>query len=164
LEAFSRQIALPIVIIGNWKSNAYGLALLQEYADFPHIHLLDAIYEAEKINALRSSAFLYVHGHSAGGTNPSLVEAMFLGLPIFAFDCIYNRYTTENQCIYWSNVDQLYQNILKFEELGLNSIGKKMKLIAASRYTWTNIVSKYEGLFRNCAPTERYKEYTTICS
>jgi glycosyltransferase involved in cell wall biosynthesis len=147
LEAFSRQIILPMVAVGNWKNSGYGLALIEKYKVFNHIHLLDPIYDAEQINFLRSSAFLYVHGHSAGGTNPSLVEAMFLGLPVFAFDCVYNRYTTENQCVYWSNTDELYCNITHYEISKLDDIGKNLKAIADKRYCWDSIVSKYEALF-----------------
>jgi putative lipase involved disintegration of autophagic bodies len=48
-----------------------------------------------------------VHGHSAGGTNPSLVEAMNFGLPILAFDCVYNRATTEDKCKYWKTAEDI---------------------------------------------------------
>jgi glycosyltransferase involved in cell wall biosynthesis len=147
LEAFSLQKDMPLVIVGNWRNGNYGLQLWQTYTRFSHVHLLDPIYELNELNFLRSHAGLYIHGHSAGGTNPSLVEAMFLGLPIFAFDCVYNRYTTDNQCVYWSNSDELYACIIQQNELSLESIGKKMKLIAGSRYRWADIVSKYEILF-----------------
>jgi glycosyltransferase involved in cell wall biosynthesis len=147
LEAFSLQKDMPLVIVGNWRNGNYGLQLLQAYTRFSHIYLLDPIYESNKLNFLRSHAYLYVHGHSAGGTNPSLVEAMFFGLPIFAFDCVYNRYTTENQCIYWSNVDELYTHIIQADKTQLKDIGEKMKNIADSRYRWTNIITKYEALF-----------------
>ena len=147
LEAFSRQTELSVAVVGNWKNSAYGLALREKYKIFNHIHLFDPIYNAEQINFLRSCAFLYVHGHSAGGTNPSLVEAMFFGLPVFAFDCIYNRYTTENQCVYWSNTDELYYNITHYKMFNLKNTGENLKVIADKRYCWNIIVSKYEALF-----------------
>jgi glycosyltransferase involved in cell wall biosynthesis len=112
LKTFSLQKDIPLVIIGNWKNSDYGLQLLQTYEAFTYIYLLDPIYESKKLNFLRSHAGLYIHGHSAGGTNPLLVEAIFLGLPIFAYDCVYNRYTTDNQCVYWSNSDELYACII----------------------------------------------------
>jgi len=147
LEAFSRQTKMSVVVVGNWKNSRYGLFLLKKYSNFSQIQLLDAIYDFEKINSLRSNAFMYVHGHSAGGTNPSLIEAMFLELPIFAYNCEYNKCTTENQCYYWSNIEDLYEYIIKYEELELNSVKEKMKNIANRRYKWENIVVKYEKLF-----------------
>lgn len=147
LQAFSRQSKMPLAIIGNWKHSEYGLNLLQEYAAFTHIHLLDPIYEGEKINFLRSHAALYIHGHSAGGTNPSLVEAMFLGLPILAFDCIYNRYTTESKCVYWSDSNELYNYISGINQQELGTMGASMKHIADKKYLWNIIVSKYETLY-----------------
>jgi glycosyltransferase involved in cell wall biosynthesis len=147
LEAFFRQNQIPLIIVGNWKNSMYGLHLLSQYEPSPGIYFSDPIYEPSKINVLRSNAALYVHGHSAGGTNPSLVEAMFFGLPIFAFDCIYNRYTTENQCVYWSTVDELYHHIIQQEQSDLIDVGKRMKTIAEYRYRWNAIVKKYENLY-----------------
>jgi glycosyltransferase involved in cell wall biosynthesis len=147
LESFSRQKDMPLVVIGNWRNSNYGLQLLKTYARFTHIYLLGPIYESEKLNSLRSHACLYIHGHSAGGTNPSLVEAMFLGLPVFAFDCVYNRYTTENQCMYWSNSDELYTYIVQREKARLEQMGEIMKKIANRKYRWATITSKYEALF-----------------
>jgi glycosyltransferase involved in cell wall biosynthesis len=152
LQAFSLQKYMPLVMVGNWQDSKYGLQVYQAYDHISNIHLLDPIYNSKKINFLRSHAHLYIHGHSAGGTNPSLVEAMFFGLPIFAFDCVYNRYTTENQCVYWSNVDELYTSIIQRDKLSLKSMGKKMKTIADSKYRWANIVSKYEALFNKDSP------------
>ncbi|MDR2176830.1 MAG: hypothetical protein LBP20_02175, partial [Treponema sp.] len=62
-------------------------------------------------------------------------------------DCVYNRYTTENQCVYWLNADELYTHIIHRDRLRLEYMGKKMKLIADSKYRWDRIVSKYEALF-----------------
>jgi glycosyltransferase involved in cell wall biosynthesis len=149
LKAFSLQENIPLIMVGNWKNNDYGIQTYKEYSHVTNIRLLDPIYESSELNFLRSHAFLYIHGHSAGGTNPSLVEAMYLGLPIYAFDCIYNRYTTENKCIYWSTSDELFDLISNLDDIMLNDIGMNMKAIAEKRYVWDHIVKKYEDLFRN---------------
>ncbi len=147
LEAFSQQSSLPLVIIGNWKANKYGMDLLDKYAAIDHIHLLDPIYDQKILNQIRSNAYVYMHGHSAGGTNPSLVEAMFLGLPIFAYGVNYNRETTENSAAYFLNSMELQKLIKHIDDKYLRSIGEKMLEISNRRYRWKIIANKYCELF-----------------
>ena len=97
MEAMAMQNELPLVIIGNWDNSEYGRGLRKEYASKEHIHLLDPIYDQNILDQIRANCYVYLHGHSAGGTNPSLVEAMYLGLAIFAYDVSYNIETTEHQ-------------------------------------------------------------------
>lgn len=124
LKAFS-QTNKTLVFIGNWRHSPYAQNLYREYKNIANIKLLDSIYELDTLFTLRSHAACYVHGHSAGGTNPSLVEAMFFGCPIIAYNVIYNRETTQNQAYYFSSVDELVQ-ILSRKNLD----GSSMKQIA----------------------------------
>ena len=105
------------------------------------------IYEKNEINLLRSNCEVYIHPHSVGGTNPSLVEAMYLGLPIIAFDVIYNRKTTEGKCIYFKDVETLRDNILKLTDEEQSRIAKEMKEVADRRYLWKIISKKYAALY-----------------
>ena len=89
LEAFSGS-ECKLKFIGNWASSEYGRMLRVKYEDSENIEMLDPIYDINKLFKLRGEAKAYVHGHSAGGTNPSLVEAMYFSIPIFAFDCNFN--------------------------------------------------------------------------
>ena len=95
---------------------------------------------------LRQGCQVYVHGHSAGGTNPSLVESMSLALPILSFDVIYNRETTENKALYFKNEEDLVNKILSLNPNELNQNGKQMLQIAQRRYTWNIITEKYKNL------------------
>lgn len=147
LDAMSRQVSLPVLIVGNWGASQYGVDLRTQYADFAHIHLVDPIYDQQVLNQLRSNCFVYLHGHSAGGTNPSLVEAMFLGLPIVAYGVDYNKETTENACLYFSDTDELIALISHNNEASLSSMGNKMAEIASRRYRWENIAEQYAGLW-----------------
>ncbi len=142
LEAFSK-IDKEFVFIGNWKRSEYGRELLEKYKDCSNIQMLDPIYDLDTLYVLRSNAAFYIHGHSAGGTNPSLVEAMFFGCPIIAFDVVYNRETTQNKAYYFSYSD----DIVKLMNQG-NLDGKIMKDIAKKEYTWKIIAKRYEELFR----------------
>ena len=91
---------------------------------------------------------MYVHGHSVGGTNPSLVEAMSLGLCCVVFDVNYNRETTENSAIYFSDQHDLKNILLDFENNKINpvEIESSMLRIAQARYRWDIITEKYSAL------------------
>lgn len=142
LEAFSHTDR-EIVYIGNWDHNTYSQELRNKYSTCPNIKMLDAIYDLDVLYALRSNAGLYIHGHSAGGTNPSLVEAMFFGMPIISFDVIFNRATTADQAYYFHTADELL-SILDRNDLD----GAPMRKIARERYTWKSISKQYAALYR----------------
>ena len=147
LEAFSKINNLSLVIVGNWNNSEYGLMLRKKYIHDKNIQFLDPIYDQDKLYILRSNALCYVHGHSAGGTNPSLVEAMFLGLPIIAFDINYNQETTYHKAIYFDSVEKLITLLKGFDKLELSNLGSKMKELALQYYTWENVTDKYADLF-----------------
>jgi hypothetical protein len=88
-----------------------------------------------------------LHGHSAGGTNPALVEAMNLALPIVAFDSTFNKYTTNFEAKYFSNSYQLNSilGLLSDEDLFLNS--QRMLYLAKKQYTWKHISAQYAAVF-----------------
>ena len=93
--------------------------------------------------SLRANASIYIHGHSAGGTNPSLVEMMHFGIPIFANGCSFNRYTTEGKALYFMSESELVvlQRHLN-PDLAI-SIGADMREIAQRRYKWDDIGNAY---------------------
>ncbi|SDD71691.1 Glycosyltransferase involved in cell wall bisynthesis [Pricia antarctica] len=148
LEAFGKT-TVNLVVVGNWNNSEYGKELREIYVNKENLYLLDPIYDPNKLNELRANCFLYVHGHSAGGTNPSLVEAMYLGLPIVAFDVDYNRYTTNNEALYFKTGEdllKLLKNDLAYAK-NLDTVALKMKQTAKKRYTWKFISESYENLW-----------------
>ncbi len=148
LEAFGAEEApMPLVMVGNWQRSEYGRSLREKYGNRPGLTLLDPIYDPEKLNAYRGHCALYLHGHSCGGTNPSLVEAMALGLPIAAYDCQFNRETTENQALYFRNAQELRQCLQTTPPETRKRIADTMKEIAQRRYTWKRIAQGYADLF-----------------
>lgn len=146
LEAFSGKPAMPVVIVGNWENSEYGKNLLNKYKDCTNIYQLSPIYDQVKLNVLRANCSLYLHGHSCGGTNPSLVEAMYLGLPIAACDVNFNRETTENKALYFKDSAELQKICSETQIDNLQKIGSIMKEIADRRYTWKRISECYINL------------------
>ena len=128
---------LPI-LHDSYSLALYGKQILHNYPFQLHI----PEYDLDTLYVLRSHAAMYIHGHSAGGTNPSLVEAMFFGKPILAFDVIYNRATTDEQAYYFKDSDSL-QKLINQE--GLN--GDAMRTVAQKQYIWNKIASQYEALY-----------------
>jgi glycosyltransferase involved in cell wall biosynthesis len=148
LEAFKEVPSIDLVLIGNWEFSDYGLDLLEKYKSYANLKLLTPIYNQQILDELRSNCKIYVHGHSVGGTNPSLVEAMNLGLCIFSFDISYNKETTENKAFYYKDKAELKQLLLQSNLADFNNVSIAMKEIATRRYTWDKITSKYAKIFR----------------
>lgn len=145
IEAFI-QSDLSLVIIGNWENSSYALMLRNKFKDVENIQLLNPIYDQDILNQIRSNCTIYLHGHSAGGTNPALVEAMNLSLPVFAFDCAYNRETTFNKALYFKSTYELNELIKKTSKKSLKYIGRNMLDISKENYTWRIISGQYYDL------------------
>jgi glycosyltransferase involved in cell wall biosynthesis len=145
LDAWS-ELDQQLVFVGNWENSAYGRDLKARFKDHAHFHLLDPVYEASALHALRAGAELYVHGHSAGGTNPSLVEMMHFGIPILAHGCSFNRHTTEDRAQYFESREALIQAAQKLTPEAASEIGKAMQEISQRRYTWAHVGKAYFDL------------------
>jgi glycosyltransferase involved in cell wall biosynthesis len=135
------DIGIDCTYFGNWNNSDYGVKLYNKFKD--KIDLRSPEYDVSKLSKLRSESPYYIHGHSAGGTNPSLVEAMHSGHTIVAYDCDYNRFTTENQAFYFKDVHELRELIQNIKDMSLVSNSMKMKEIAQRRYTWSEISNSY---------------------
>lgn len=153
LEAFSCTNE-PLIFIGNWERSEYSRRLKERYKSSANIRMIDSVYDLDTLYTLRSQCSCYIHGHSAGGTNPSLVEAMFFGKPIWAYDVIYNRETTENKASYFKTTGDLVALLAGRSQEGcmmkrdsMMKEGNILKEIAQRRYTWKHIATQYENLY-----------------
>lgn len=140
-EAFAES-GKDLVFVGNWNRSEYSRKLKKKFSLFHNIRMVDSVYDLDELYVLRSQCRCYIHGHSAGGTNPSLVEAMFFGKPILAYDVVYNRETTENKAYYFKTTKELIGFLCS--DL---CTGSAMREIAERRYTWKCIAERYEALY-----------------
>jgi glycosyltransferase involved in cell wall biosynthesis len=139
-ETVRREFSL--VAIGNWAASEYGRDLKARYGGRDGYVLLDAIYDRDKVRSLRAHAAVYLHGHSAGGTNPSLVEAMFFRAPIAAFDCSFNRYTLAGLGAYFRSAEGL-EAVLSGPGAAVDADTREVRALARARYTWSTIAERY---------------------
>lgn len=144
LEGVARsQSQTPILVVGNIQ-NAHGKMLRERFRD-KRIIFMDGIYDKDIINNLRHFAKFYFHGHSVGGTNPSLLEAMGCGSFIIAHDNPFNRGVLGENALYFSTPMEVAQHIddAPREQLAPTFIKGNATAIR-DNYTWKLIIDQYE--------------------
>lgn len=144
LEAFSRHSDQSLVAVGNWSDSEYGRKLRLKFDATPNVRFLDPVYDASRVRAIRDRSWVYIHGHSAGGTNPALVEMMHFGVPVIAYRCEFNISTTESCACYFRDANELSRLLRQStESTALEANGRAMLRIARKRYTWRRIGAAY---------------------
>lgn len=137
---------IPLVIFGN--ETPYGTMLKKKYHDQSLIRFQKANYHEATLNSLRHFSRYYLHGHSVGGTNPSLLEAMASECRILAHDNPYNRTVLENNAGYYQSSAQLKELLMQpspveqFRQKIVNNLNSIRK-----NHSWDFITKEYESAF-----------------
>lgn len=135
---------VPFLVIGNSK-NKFGLYLIQKFKDDKRIIFSGSIYDESLVDNLRYFSNLYFHGHSVGGTNPSLLEAMGCKSLIMAHDNEFNKSVLGNSAYYFKDSNEIsdmldvdidYETRKKFTDSNIIKI--------ESDYSWGKIIELYE--------------------
>jgi glycosyltransferase involved in cell wall biosynthesis len=135
-------------IVGNFSYGRYGRELRDRYGHEPRLRLIESVYDPHVLACLRSQCAIYLHGHSVGGTNPSLVEMLPYARPIAAWNCDFNRSTLRGSGAYFESVEQLSTL------LGDPSFDGHVPPAAVQddpAYVWARIAADYVALFRTIA-------------
>jgi glycosyltransferase involved in cell wall biosynthesis len=148
--------ALPLLIVGNVTNTSYvqQLSKIQR----PNIHFIGGVYDRAALDALRYSCKAYLHGHSVGGTNPSLLEAMGSGNVCICHDNEFNREVTAGQHFYFSDSDDVAQVIRDIEQLddaALLSIKTQAQQRIVNYYNWERISNMYKALLLRLTSNKR---------
>lgn len=117
-----------LILVGG-TGTPFGKIMVERYGAYPNIRFVQGIYDKDEINSLRHFSRLYFHGHSVGGTNPSLLEAMACGCNILAHNNIFNKSVLESDALYFSDEKELQALIMGnydafFEKSRKNNIVK----------------------------------------
>jgi len=145
VEGFEKsKSSRRLVILGDTeRHNSYVQSILRHKGD--RIRFLGTVYDREELNALRFHACAYFHGHSVGGTNPSLLEAMACSSLVIAHDNPFNREVLGDCGLYWSTRDEIASIVNAVDELNVNADSRrKMAVeIIRTRYTWEQTTNAY---------------------
>lgn len=141
---------LAIITNKNEKFKSH-LELLYHFSEDPRIKFVGTVYNQELLKKIRESAFAYIHGHSVGGTNPSLLEAMGYTNVNLLFDVSFNREVADESAFYWNMSEGNLSNLIrKTDMMNCGTVldnGKKAKNRINAMYSWKDICGKYEALF-----------------
>jgi glycosyltransferase involved in cell wall biosynthesis len=156
----------PLVVLGRYspETNPYQKSVMD--AAGPEIKFLGAIYDREVVRALRFHAKAYFHGHTVGGTNPSLVESLAAGNAVIAHDNPYNRWVAGESARYFRGVEDLVSILAELER----EPGKMIAMEEESRrrhresFTQDKVLSAYEHLLLELAPVETPSRYAKPAS
>ena len=137
------------LVIGNTDTK-YGRFLQTKYRN-TNIHFLGAVYKKEILDSLRYYCTLYFHGHSVGGTNPSLLEAMASQALIASHDNKFNKSVLNNNTLYFvkdKDVASIIRNVNSLGDDKRKILIENNKAQIINNYSWKSIIFQYDSLFR----------------
>jgi glycosyltransferase involved in cell wall biosynthesis len=140
----------PFLVIGNWHS-AYGKYLKSKYAN-TCIRFLGSVYTMSILNNLRYYSNIYFHGHTVGGTNPSLLEAMASSALICAHQNEFNSTILGKEAYYFTDstsVAHIMSQVNKRDKGEAEKISQNLSKIEYT-YSWNKIIGEYESLLQHC--------------
>jgi glycosyltransferase involved in cell wall biosynthesis len=139
---------IPFLVIGKHETS-FGEFLKNKYKKESNILFLGGIYNQSHLNNLRYFSNLYFHGHSVGGTNPSLLEAMASSTLIIANDNIFNRSILGDDAYYFESIKEV-ANFLNLDKLNHQEFIEKNKNKILKNFQWDIINKNYEKHILEC--------------
>lgn len=135
----------PFLVVGKHET-AYGNYLKEKYSAHQQIRFTGGIYNIDILNNLRHFSNVYFHGHTVGGTNPSLLEAMASSSLICANDNPFNRYILGEDAIYFNTSDEVttHLKMVKYDQEKYQSMIRENRNKITNIYDWELIVDQYE--------------------
>lgn len=153
VDGYARsRVSRPLVIVGNFTSEKYRKKITEILSELPsdkNVVLTGAIHQPQVLDMLRSHCRAYIHGHSVGGTNPSLLEAMAARNLIIAHDNPFNREVCTDSALYFKDAETLGERLYltqekmdQYRDFGENAYDR-----ARDHFNWEDIVEKCVALF-----------------
>ena len=139
---------MKFVVIGNTR-NRLGKYLVEKYSKYSRIIFLGALFDESKVQTITSFCKLYFHGHSVGGTNPSLLDAMAAKVPLAIHHNAFNKSLTKGNALSFSNAHEVCELIMTNQYYNEIHIHNNFFTVN-NHFSWGQIISQYEQYFLAC--------------
>ena len=152
-EFMKSKTRKDLVIITNYKENKFYDDLKAEtnFLNDKRIKFVGAVYDEELLKKIREESFAYLHGHSVGGTNPSLLEALASTRINLLYNIGFNKEVAKDGALYWSlEPGDLQKLIKKTDNLKASEVDELDNLSTeriTREYSWRKIIEQYENVF-----------------
>ena len=153
----ARPRDVRLAVLGGYfpEKDAYHAAI--QAAANESVAFLGPIFEPERVQSLRFHSLGYLHGHTVGGTNPSLVEALGCGNPVIAHDNPYNRWVAREAALYFTtegDVDAALDELIDSPDRA-RQMSDRARERHAEEFTWEHVAGQYEELLLRFLPGNR---------
>ena len=152
-EFMKSSTSKDLAIITNVENNSFYEKIKKEtnFENDKRIKFVGTVYERELIKKIRENAYAYIHGHSVGGTNPSLIEALATTKLNLLYDVGFNREVAENGALYWTlkknDLSSLIDKVEKIDDINIKEFSESAKARVFNCYTWKKILDDYKKIF-----------------
>ncbi|WP_210509048.1 DUF1972 domain-containing protein [Naasia sp. SYSU D00057] len=158
VDGYTRSSAkYPLVVVGSAPYAAeYTDRIARTAAADPRVKMLGGVWDQDELNQLYAHARTYLHGHSVGGTNPSLLRAMGAGTAVIAYDVVFNREVTGGSGLYFADAAELTPLLEHAEsaDFDADEVGGALQRRAEAMYDWDKVALGYEELAMRLANGE----------
>jgi glycosyltransferase involved in cell wall biosynthesis len=152
VEGYARSRArLPLVVVGSAPYADAYTARIRSLCD-DRVRLLGSVWDQRLLDQLYANSATYLHGHSVGGTNPSLLRAAGAGASTIAFDVNFNREVLDRAGRYFRTADQVTDEVELAESDGFENARRgALARARALHYDWDDVARRYESLCQRLA-------------
>ena len=146
----------PLIVVGSAPYSQWYVDKVRDAArGDARIRFTGGMYDQQLLDQLYANCVTYIHGHSVGGTNPSLLRAMGAGAPVLAYDVEFNREVTDGQALFWSDADALTIALDEIADHGHDERLRELRSLGQQRvrdaYQWDKVTDEYEALIQRLA-------------
>ena len=143
----------PLVVVGSAPYGDAHLADIRRAAGTSDTRFIGAVWDQDLLNQLYAGTLSYLHGHSVGGTNPSLLRALGCGAPVTAYDVNFNREVTAGHARFFADPASVTSAILADEaDPGdARRRGRAGQDHAAATYRWDDVAERYLRMLNQIA-------------